>query len=118
MKEFQHRVVTVGAGAAVPPFCWSDVRCQTSKKLPPLCHPVHITSHGTVMMLCSGSIASLKDRKGSCGVARGQPAALSLHTTDIKIFNSSSSKHLQYYMFEDFVAVLLRRIEWVSTAEN
>ena len=70
------------------------------------------------MMLCSGSIASLKDRKGSCGVARGLPAALSLHTTDIKIFNSSSSKHLQYYMFEDFVAVLLRRIEWVSTAEN
>ena len=35
LKEFQHRVVTVGAGAAMPTFCWSDVRCQTSKKLPP-----------------------------------------------------------------------------------
>ena len=70
LKEFQHRVVTVGA--AVPPFCWSDVRCQTSKKLPPsaILSTSH-TSHGTVMMLCSGSIASLKDRKGSCGVARG-----------------------------------------------
>ena len=76
MKEFQHRVVTVGA--AVPPFCWSDVRCQTSKKLPPsaILSTSH-TSHGTVMMLCSGSIASLKDRKGSCGVAEGLPAALS-----------------------------------------
>ena len=86
LKEFQHRVVTVGA--AVPPFCWSDVRCQTSKKLPPsaILSTSH-TSHGTVMMLCSGSIASLKDRKGSCGVAEGLPAALSLRTTDIKIFN-------------------------------